>query len=59
MDTSYITPPPKETNIRALTSSYNYEFEYNIEPITEQKKVNRKLSFSQNTEEPEPPITSN
>ena len=43
MDTSYITPPPKETNIRVLTSSYNYEFEYNIEPIPEQKKSEQKI----------------
>lgn len=52
MDTSFVTPPTKKIYFRQYTSGMHIEFEYSVEePVAPQKKVNRKLSFSDNTDE--------
>ena len=53
-----MTPPIKDINLRTVTdtSPYIYEFDYDTEPI---RKVNRKLLFSQDTGITETPSNSN
>lgn len=59
MDNTYITPPTKKINLRTVTDTspfvYEFDYDYDTEPI---RKVNRKLSFSQETVETAPPSNS-